>query len=100
MTSGRVDWLGIATCVAVVIGTGLVIWELRQGREIAQAQLTAAAFGRLSQEIQSLLGEESMEIKAKACTSPESLTPADMAILVTTQKSRSSSFSNRRVEST
>jgi hypothetical protein len=36
MASQRLhDWVQIATGVAVLIGLGLVVWELRQAREFA-----------------------------------------------------------------
>jgi len=67
--------------VAVLAGLGLVVWELRQVREIAVAQLASDGFSTYSQRVQAMMGEDSAKAVAKACDEPDSLTTEDMVVL-------------------
>ena len=80
-TQTLTNWIQLATGVAVLIGLGLVIWELQQTREIAVAQQVDDSMSRYSNQLQAMMGEESARSLAKACDEPDSLTTEDMIIL-------------------
>jgi hypothetical protein len=67
--------------IAVLMGLGLVVWELRQTREIALAQQASDGFAVYSQRVQAVMGENAAHSLAKACDEPDSLTTEDMIIL-------------------
>ena len=75
------NWIQLATGVAVLIGLGLVIWELQQAREIAVAQQINNSMSQYSNQLQAMMGEESARSLAKACDEPDSLTTEDMIVL-------------------
>ena len=75
------NWTQVITGVAVLIGLGLVIWELQQTREIATAQQITNSFSAYSSQLQAMMGEESVKALAKACDHPDSLTTEDMIVL-------------------
>ena len=74
-------WIQIITGFAVILGLILVIWELRQTREIAVAQQIGDSHNRYSTQLQALMGEESASAVAKACDNPKALTTEDMIVL-------------------
>ena len=65
----------------MVIGIGLVIWELQQSREATRSQLTSDSFQISAQLKAASLGDESAVALAKSCFSPEALTDAEYMIL-------------------
>ena len=71
----------LVTSVAVLVGLGLVVWELRQTQEIAKAQQATDGFAIFSQRVQAMMGDSSAHSVAKACDEPDSLTTEDMVIL-------------------
>ena len=75
------DWIQIMTGVAVLIGLGLVVWELRQSQDIAEAQMLTDNFNNNTQLWAAAHGENVAEVLAKACTAPESMTDGEMAAL-------------------
>ncbi len=76
--SELIDYIQIATGVAVLLGLILVVYELRLAREIAQAQLTDQTFNNEFEDGRSRMGENLNEVIARACFEPESLSDADM----------------------
>ena len=75
------NWVQVIAGVAVLVGIGLVVWELQQNREAFQSQLTSDAYQNISQRNIALLGENPTEVLAKACDAPDSLTRAELRIL-------------------
>lgn len=69
------------TSIAVIAGLGLVVWELQQNREAATAQLTSDGFMYTSAVNQTVMGEDTANVLAKACDNPEDLTRADYYVL-------------------
>jgi len=75
------DWVQIVTGIAVVVGLGLLIWELKQNREIASAQIASDNSAAILAHRSMLIGEEPASVVAKACDSPEELTSTDIEIM-------------------
>ena len=75
------NWFQFVSMVAVMVGLILVIWELRQAREIVAAQIGADAFILMSQQSAAVMGEDAAKAIAKACDHPESLTTEEMVVL-------------------
>ena len=71
----------ITTGLAVVAGLALVIWELRQSREVAIAQLTSDGYGIGMQRTVAALGENPANALAKACENPEQIASDELVIL-------------------
>jgi len=61
------NWFQFVSMVAVMVGLILVIWELRQAREIVAAQIGADAFILMSQQSAAVMGEDAAKAIAKAC---------------------------------
>ena len=75
------DWVQITTSIAVLIGLGLVIWELQQSREITQAQLISDGYANMTQQSTAFIGEDAALAMAKSCTQPDNLTTEDLVVL-------------------
>lgn len=75
------DWLQIITSVVVIAGLGLVIWELKQARELTQAQLTSEGWARLSERNMAIVGENGAAVLAKACDQPGTLTSSEARVM-------------------
>ena len=74
-------WAQVITGIAVLIGLGLVVWELTQARALARAQLTSESYTVAIQTTTSLLGEDPLAAVAKACDRPNELTTQDTLVL-------------------
>ncbi|MEM7001722.1 MAG: hypothetical protein AAF529_13115 [Pseudomonadota bacterium] len=70
----------LLTLVAVVIGAGLVVYELRQNREIAQSAIVTSQFAISAQLNSSVFGEELAKVLAKDCNEAD-LTTDEALIL-------------------
>ena len=75
------DWLQGITGIAIVVGLVLVVWELQQNREATTSQLTSDGFVFHSAANLALMGEQTAEVLAKACDSPNNLSRADYYVL-------------------
>ena len=64
-------WAQLLTTLAVVVGLGLVIWELQQARTLARLQLSSDAFSEALSDYRSLLGENFGETFTRACVGSE-----------------------------
>jgi len=78
---GISNWIQIATGVALLIGLGLVVWELQQSRDVAVAQLTSDGFSNWRPIDIANMGESPATVLAKACRDPQSLTDEDLEVL-------------------
>jgi hypothetical protein len=75
------NWIQMVTGVAVIIGLGLVVWELRQSRDATLSQLSSEYWHFASQERVAIFGEDAANVLAKACHQPMELTESDLVIL-------------------
>jgi hypothetical protein len=71
----------VITAVFVLIGLGLVVWELQQVKTLTRAQLTSESVATHISIFTSMLGEEAASVLAKACLNPEELTLQEAVIL-------------------
>ena len=69
------------TVASVILGIGLVVWELRQQREFAETQHVSEDMNQFVTSVQSTMGENVAGSVARACDSPDSLTTEDMIVL-------------------
>ena len=74
-------WVQISTAVSILIGLGLVIWELQQVKTLARAQLTSDSIAIYTDIRTAILGEQASHAIAKACLNPESLTPSETVVV-------------------
>jgi hypothetical protein len=70
-------WIQLSAALAVMLGLGLVIWELRQAHQLARAQLISDGFLAELEDTRALLGENPTEVIMKGCLTPDELTPAE-----------------------
>ena len=68
----------VITSLAVLAGIALVVWELRQTRQIALGQINHDGYALIVQNGHSFLGETFGDVYAKACTDPSALTPGEI----------------------
>ena len=71
----------LITAFAIVIGLGLVIWELRQARQATMSQLSNETYQIMSSLSTTLLGEHPTDVLAKACDAPDTMTRAELILL-------------------
>jgi len=71
----------VLTIITLVIGVALVVYELRQTRELAKVQIISDSYALFVENNLSWLGEEPLEVVAKSCTDPESLTNKELDML-------------------
>ena len=82
MNSDRLNkWVQTATGLAIVVGLGLVIWELQQSREATSSQLSSDHYQIVGQHYAALFGENPADVLAKACDSAETLTRSELFVL-------------------
>ena len=74
-------WIQAVTGVAVLIGLGLVIWELQQTRTLARIQVISDTRALNIQSQLLVLGEEPIDVLYKACVDPGSLSIKDKLAL-------------------
>ncbi len=75
------NWIQVGASLAVVVSIGLLVFELQQQRELAQAQFIIDANAiRMASDI-AVLGEDMGEVMARACFKPDSLTESDLTKL-------------------
>lgn len=71
----------VATFLSVILGLGLVVWELRQAETLTRLQLfTDATAMNITSDV-AMLGENPIEAEFKACVDPASLTQQEILLL-------------------
>lgn len=70
----------LATATAVILGLGLVIYELQLTRRIAFTEMVQEAMSEVVMIETEMLGEEASAVMAKACGSPGALSDAEKLI--------------------
>ena len=76
-----VDWLQLAASLAVLVGLGLVVIELRQARAIAQGEIVSESFSIGGENVSAVMGENPARALARACLEPADLAPEEMLVV-------------------
>jgi hypothetical protein len=77
-TQSIVNVIQTLTGLAVLVGLGLVIFELRQSRELARAELTAEGWAHGIDKELHVMGENFAEVFANACFRPQELSEIEI----------------------
>ena len=64
------NWFQIISNVAIIVGLGLVIYELNQGKRLVLAQLTSDDASSLRERNMTIMGESPQDAIAKADLHP------------------------------
>jgi len=75
------DWVQIIAAFAIIASIGLVLLEMRQGREVALAQLISDQHALQGSLLHAMLGEDGAKVMAKACDHPGELTRDEIEVL-------------------
>ena len=75
------DWLQLVAAIGVIVGLGMVAYELRQQHELAYAQLVSDSYNSNQSLLQSWQDEDNAAVFIKSIDSPESLTPEEQIVL-------------------
>ena len=75
------DWLQIFTNLAVVIGIGILIYEINQNKQLVDAQLSYDTWTMYHGELVAMMGETPERSLAKLLTSPDDLSQEDIIVL-------------------
>ena len=67
MNMKSIDWFQSAQLLAIIVGVFLVAYELRQAREISQAQIASDGWALGSDERNTLIGDHGLEAVVKGC---------------------------------
>lgn len=82
MRGPRFDiWIQLSTVVAIVVGLGLVVFELRQTKALSEANFVATRYQTNTQVNSPFYGEDAASALVKACLDPASLTPEQKLII-------------------
>ena len=73
-------WMESLAALAIVAGLILVVWELKQNRALAEADLTTQAYGQIQSSWLTFVGEDSSAVVTKACLEPKELSDAEVGI--------------------
>ena len=71
----------IVTAIAVLIGLGLVVWELQQAKSLAFTQVIHGNVDNLTEGHTSVFGEDLSRVLATACFEPAELDHAGAFVL-------------------
>ena len=63
----------VTTLIALIVGTTLVVYELRQTSTLSRLNLSHAGMEEYAETMRTIMGENFSETLAKACSSPASL---------------------------
>jgi hypothetical protein len=75
------DWFQIMSNVAIIIGLGLVIYELNQSKQLVVAQMAQDFTDRLVDQRLALLGDDPRQALARAALHPAELNASDAVAL-------------------
>jgi hypothetical protein len=75
------DWVQVVTTFAIVASIGLVLFEIRQGREVAQAQLVSDEYALQASLLHTTIGEDFAAALVKACDQPLELTRLETEVM-------------------
>jgi hypothetical protein len=75
------SWFQIISNVAIIIGLGLVVYELNQSKQLAWAQWSQADIQRVTSTNIAVMGDDPREALAKAALHPADLNERDVVAL-------------------
>jgi hypothetical protein len=75
------NWFQIISNVAIIVGLGLVVYELNQSKVVANGQMVDAFASRSNDLLLTMMGEDPREALAKAALHPEDLDEKDAVTL-------------------
>jgi hypothetical protein len=75
------NWFQIISNVAIIVGLGLVIYELNQSKQFIHAQLGNEQMTRLSDRQLTMMGEDPRDALARAALDPSNLDEKDAVTL-------------------
>ena len=75
------DWAQVLTSIAVIVGLGLVVWELQITRQVSIDTYALITTSDETSDNSAMYGERAAEVVAKACFEPNSLSNAELFIL-------------------
>jgi len=75
------DWLQLISNAAIIVGLVVVIFELKQSRDIARTHLIKADYVAIQSRLYALMGENAADVVAKAKTAPSELTDGEKIVV-------------------
>jgi hypothetical protein len=75
------NWFQIISNIAIIIGLGLVIYELNQSKQFVRAQLANEHMSRMTDRNLASMGDDPREALAKAALRPSALNEVDAVTL-------------------
>jgi len=75
------NWFQIISNVAIIVGLGLVIYELNQSKQFIHAQLSNEQMTRISDRQLTMMGEDPRDALARAALDPSNLDEKDAVTL-------------------
>ena len=75
------NWFQIISNVAIIVGLGLVTYELNQSKQLASVQFINDDFDRLTNRQLAIISDDPREALAKAALHPNDLTERDVVSL-------------------
>ena len=75
------NWFQIISNVAIIVGLGLIVYELDQSKKVANGQMIDAAASRLDDQFLAMMGEDPRGALAKAALRPGDLDENDAVTL-------------------
>ena len=73
-----IDLVQLITSIAVVIGLGLIVWELQLNQRLVRTQLSSEHFSEQMANWRARLGDNPAQVIAKGYSNPEELTDEEM----------------------
>jgi len=74
-------WIQILTSVSVILGFGLVVWQLQLTRDSIAVQFPLFNISDASADLSAVYGENAAEVLAKACFQPDAMSNSDRVVL-------------------
>lgn len=71
----------VGTLISVVLGLGLVLWELQETRQLVQVQVTQDGLAALGADVSAYYGDHAPQALARACFTPQEVSEEDMLVL-------------------
>ena len=75
------NWFQIVSNVAIILGLGLVVYELNQSKRVANGQMIDATASRMNDQYLAMMGEDPRDALVKAALHPGDLDEKDAVTL-------------------
>ncbi len=95
--SNLLNWIQIATGIALVVGLIMVFIELRQAKSLSLAELVSEGYAEATADFRTVMGENPAPIIAKSCFEPQNLQPDEFVVLNAYYNSKIAQISRLRV---